>query len=678
MKRKIFPRITLKLALWLVGLSSLLTFVGTAAQLYMDCREDSQAVAAGEGGSGGLVIEQLSHVTGCAYANVVTAEEGQNQPKRRSPGAFERRFDGKLTECGFNSRFMHILLANGIKIFSMAGCAFFLFHFFVVRHLQSLARQVAHLDFTNPDSVLTCRRYNQKEKNELDEIVSGFNTTLARARQAYNTLVGNEQRLLLFFDSTEEAIVGVGLDGICSFANDACLQLLAQKEYEEIIGKELSSLFSHSDLKKNSEFGNQGLIRQTMAKGLALQCEDGCITLPCGKTLFVALRVYPVFKEGEVSGALLFMNDTGEKRQLRRERRLLGEAIEQVPVMILIADCEHRIQYANRGAESLTGFSRKELVDRSIFLVEWRSAEGDRAPISAQNCLQNGQQWEGILETRSKWGKPLKFFSVISPVFDDRNAVVNLISVSREVSCEIALQNELINTKKMEAVGRLSVSFAHEFGNPLFGVRSVLRDICDRVAFSDDDKYLLELAHGECERMRSMVREFQHLDRQTEAREEHIEITKVIGDVLEDVRPFLTAHRIEPFTEFSDNTRGIVGNKSKLSLVVRNIVNNAVENMVKSGGDLRISTVLDGDFLLISVGDSGGGIKKEHQDLIFEPFFSTKPEVEGKGLGLSVAYGAMKGLGGTITFVSEEGKGSVFTLHVPIDQSAFLRLSAIK
>ncbi len=659
-KRKISYRITLRLALWLVVLSCLLTFIGTAAQLSVDSREDREAVAVGEGDTG-LVFKPLSHVAGCAYANVAAEEE-----------------NGKQREHGFNGRFFHILLANGIKIFSMAGCALWLFHFLVVRHLQSLARQVARLDFINPGSVLTCRRNNRQEKDELDEVVLGLNTTLARARLAYKTLVGNEQRLLLFFDSTEESIIGVGLDGVCSFANDACLQLLAQKEYEEVIGKEVSSLFSHSDLTKQRAFGDQGFIHQAMAQGLALQCEDGCITLPCGKTLFVALRVYPVFKEGEVSGALVFMNDTGEKRQLRRERQLLGEAIEQVPVMIVIADCEHRIQYANRGAEALTGFSRQELVDRSIFLMEGRSAESDIALAFAQNCLQNGQQWEGLLETRSKWGKPLKFFSVISPVFDDRNTVVNLISVSREVSCEIALQNELITTKKMEAVGRLSVSFAHEFGNPLFGVRSVLRDICDRVAFSADDKYLLELAHGECERMRSMVREFQHLDRQTPVREELIEITEIIGAVLADVRPLLTANRVELFTEYHDNTGAIVGNKSKLSLVVRNIVINAIENMVKSGGTLRIATVLDGDFLAISIGDSGGGIKKEHQDLIFEPFFSTKPEVEGKGLGLSVAYAAMKGLGGTITFVSEEGKGSVFTLHAPIDQQVLLRLSATK
>ncbi len=604
MTQKLFHGVTLKLALWLVLLSSMVTIAGTVAQMYGDFRRD--------------------------------------------------------------------LLANGISIFLIAGCALVLFYFFVTRHLESLARQIARLDFSDPESALILSRKSCEGDDELDAVVSGLNTTLARARGAYKTLAGNEQRLLLFFDSTEEAIIGVDRDGICTFANDACLQLLAQKDYEAVIGKELHTLFNHSDYKNPHQVDGQDLIRQAMTKGLALQCEDGFISLPFGKNLFVAIRAYPVFKAGEVSGALLFINDNSEKRQLRRDRELLSQAIEQVPVMIIIADSDHRIHYANSGTERLTGFTREELVDQSIFLVDGRFPEGDADLAPVKDSLRKGQQWEGILETRSKWGKPLKFFSVISPVFDDRKEVVNLISVSREVSCEIALQNEMINAKKMEAVGRLSASFAHEFGNPLFGVRSVLRDICDRITFSENDKYLLELAHGECERMRSMVREIQRLDRQTPAREEIVEVTQIITAVLEDVEPLFATHKINTFCEFPENTRGIVGNKGKLSVVLRNIVINAAESMAKSGGILHISTALEGDFLRVLISDTGGGIKKEHQDFIFEPFFSTKPEVEGKGLGLSVAYGSIMGLGGTLTFVSEEGKGTVFTIHIPISRAATL------
>jgi len=563
------------------------------------------------------------------------------------------------------------ILTNSGGIFFIAGCSLLFFHYLVGRHLESLARQIGRLDVTNHGAALALSRRAAKGKDELDAVVSALNTTLERARQAYKTLASNEERLLLFFDSTEEAIIGVDRDDTCTFANDNCLQLLGKKEYEEILGKKLSTLFTHSDDKGSWRGDSHSCIHQVMEKGMAHQCDDGFIVLPFGKKIFASLRAYPVFKAGEVTGALVFINDNSEKRQLLRERELLSQAIEQVPVMIVIADAEQRIQYANSGAEQLTGFSRRELLHQSIFLTNDGYSAVDAHLAAAKDDLLQGKKWEGLLETRSKWGKPLKFFSVISPVFDESRRLVNLIAVAREVSYEIAMQNEVIKNKKMEAVSRLSASFAHEFGNPLFGVRSVLSDFSERITYSENDKYLLELAHGECERMRNMVREFQQLDRQHPASGDVLEIPRIIGAVLLASEPLLTAHNIHTLCDFSDATRDIVGNTGKLSVVLESIITNGVESMAGGGGILRISTTLKGDCLQIQVGDSGGGIKTEHQEYIFEPFFSTKAAVEGKGLGLSMAYGTMKGLGGTITFVSEEGKGSVFTIHLPLKEANF-------
>ncbi len=580
------------------------------------------------------------------------------------------------TAAGGYFAYRQTLLPEIIGILFIACCALYLCNHYIVRHLQFLARQIDSFDFTDSDAVLTLCRPSGKIGDELDALVSGINRTLIRARQACKTLAGNEQRLLLFFDSTEEAIIGLDLHGSCTFANDACLQLLAHKDYESVIGKKASSLFIHSDGDILHRQDPQYLINKAMAKGIALQSDDGFISLPCGRKVFVAMRAYPVFKEGLVSGALVFINDNSEKRQLRQERELLSQAIEQVPVMILIADSDQRIQYANRGAEKSTGFAQEELLGQSIFLIDERSAVENTGLVAAKASLRQGQPWEGILEVRSKWGKPLKFFSMISPVFDNQKQVANLISVAREVSFEIARQNEVINTKKMEAVGRLSASFAHEFGNPLFGVRSVLLDICERNTFTRSDKYLLELAHDECERMRSMVREFEILDRQSPIREKPLQVYRIIMRVLQDFESLFATHNISTLCDFPENTQEIVGNTGKLSVVLHNIIGNATESMAKNGGVLTVSTFLDGNFLKVAIGDNGCGVKKEYEEFIFEPFFSTKPEVEGKGLGLSVAYGTMKSLGGSLTFVSEEGKGTVFTMHIPIHQETIMYSAA--
>lgn len=100
--------------------------------------------------------------------------------------------------------------------------------------------------------------------------------------------------------------------------------------------------------------------------------------------------------------------------------------------------------------------------------------------------------------------------------------------------------------------------------------------------------------------------------------------------------------------------------KNKLTLVVRNIICNSIDAMYGSGGNLTIDGKIENDSLIICISDTGRGIKKEHQELVLEPFFFTKPEVERAGLGFSAAYGTMKSIGGIITFSSTEGEGTHF------------------
>jgi len=334
--------------------------------------------------------------------------------------------------------------------------------------------------------------------------------------------------------------------------------------------------------------------------------------------------------------------------------------------MIVITDKDDIIQYANPGTEQMTGLSGDELVGLSIAQVDELTILPEIRLSEIKAMLKQGKQWAGVIEIRSKWGTRLKLYSVVSPIFDEQKRVVNTISVSREVSYEIALQNELVNAKKMEALGRLSASFAHEFGNPLFGVHSVLRDMSDRLELSPEDKQLLSLAFRECQRMRTMVREFQQLYRDSAGGMEKQGLEVIIAEVLEETKAKLLSVNVELAVKIDPKTKEFAANKDKVFLVLHNIVVNAIESMAKRGGRLDIACYLEEKHIVVLVSDTGVGIKKEHKELIFEPFFSTKPVVEGAGLGLSVAYGTMKNLGGTISFISEEGKGTSFKVHLPI------------
>ena len=164
-----------------------------------------------------------------------------------------------------------------------------------------------------------------------------------------------------------------------------------------------------------------------------------------------------------------------------------------------------------------------------------------------------------------------------------------------------------------------------------------------------------------------MVKEFQQFYRDSTDGDETQSVHIIIENVLTELGSLMESHRVDFSLVFVDHTSLMYIDRGKLLLVLKNIIVNGIESMAKKGGTLNISTDLDRGYLKVMIEDDGVGIKKEQQELIFEPFFTTKPDVQGAGLGLSVAYGTMKSLGGTITFSSEEGQGAVFIVHIPLN-----------
>lgn len=707
MNRKNADKIVRRLVLWLVFFSTLLAILGTVTQTYLDYRKDLNRVSAslehltfphisqvsrsletGNITSLAATLENLLLHNELVYAMVVAGgtvvwQDGEKPAGRVlsasfplvSPGgggvvpdtgSLEVFADIEPIKRQVTTRFAQTLLGDLIKVVLIAGFVYLVFQYSVTRHLVSLAAQVRQLDCTSPHIPLHLNRRTSDGRDELDQVVSAINAKCRSARQRYKTLAREEQQLRLFLDSTEEAIIGVDRFGACSFANDACLRLLGLNNVGPILYATFQDLIRYSCPGANKELTGESLILQCMEESRALRCEDGTIVCNDGKTLPISLRCYPVYADRAVSGAVIFMKDTAEKRQLRREWTLLSEAVRQIPVMIVIADSSTHIEFVNASVEKLTGFGGKELLGQPVLRFREMIVASTTRLNQIKATLQSEKQWEGELEFRTRWGGSIQVYSIVSAVLDEHGDVKHFISFSREICYEVALQKELVNAKKMEAVGRLSAKFAHEFGNPLFGVRSVLKDFCNRTDLTTEDSRLLYLAHQECERMRVMIREFQQLYQDSTGAEEIVTLADIIRKVLQNIKQLMEGLQVQCSVELTEESRFRILHKNKLFLVLRNIIVNAVEAMAQTGGRLEISDREKGGVLIVSITDEGRGIKKEHQELIFEPFFSTKSEVEGAGLGLSFAYGTMTSIGGNITFSSTEGEGTEFLVYIPL------------
>lgn len=230
-------------------------------------------------------------------------------------------------------------------------------------------------------------------------------------------------------------------------------------------------------------------------------------------------------------------------------------------------------------------------------------------------------------------------------------------------------QRQLIQSEKMNALGQLSAAIAHEINNPLAGVLVYSQLIAKKMragsletaeALADIAK--IETAVSHCSRL---VRGLLDFSRQTEPKLQPIDIDKVITEALSLVSHQAEMNKIEVVRETSSAPRPVMADFGQLQQVLINLVVNAIQAM-PGGGRLTIRTAAGEDsWVRVSVQDTGYGIAPENMEKLFTPFFSTKGEIKGVGLGLSVSLGIVERHGGRIEVESEVGRGSTFTVVLP-------------
>jgi predicted ATPase/signal transduction histidine kinase len=232
-------------------------------------------------------------------------------------------------------------------------------------------------------------------------------------------------------------------------------------------------------------------------------------------------------------------------------------------------------------------------------------------------------------------------------------------------------QLQLLHAEKLSALGRLSASIAHEFGNPLMGVKYLLDDFYKRNTLGESDKQLLKLGLEECERMKKLIQDLQRLNKPSTGQIASINIHQLIDNVLLFQKKYFSTNRIRLKKEYDHSVAEVEVIVDQITQVLFNLTMNAVDSMMEYGGVLTVRTKKDGEWLIIEVADTGTGIPYENQEKIFEPFYSTKTEEDGTGLGLSISYGIVKHHKGNLSFVSTPNKGTTFSVSLP-DRSTIL------
>jgi two-component system NtrC family sensor kinase len=236
----------------------------------------------------------------------------------------------------------------------------------------------------------------------------------------------------------------------------------------------------------------------------------------------------------------------------------------------------------------------------------------------------------------------------------------------REKQLKIATSRQLSQSAKLASIGRLAAGIAHEINNPLTGVLTFAHLLQQSDKIDEQSKEDLGVIIRETTRVRGIVRGLLDFARESPPQKQWIDVNDVIMQTTTLVKSQKEFHKVTIVEDLGSGLPSILGDKNQLQQVFLNISLNACEAM-EGGGTLKISTALDDGNVHVAFQDTGCGIKEEHLDDIFEPFFTTKPPTKGTGLGLSVSYGIVQRHGGTIEVESAVGKGSTFTVVLPVE-----------
>ena len=358
------------------------------------------------------------------------------------------------------------------------------------------------------------------------------------------------------------------------------------------------------------------------------------------------------------------------------ERGRLAAAVDQAAEAMLTTDRAGRITYVNPAFTRITGYPAAEAIGR---LPSFLRADADPTRLAEMGAaLARGESWGGRLTERGRDGNTVEVDLAVAPLRDATSAVIGTVEVARDISRERALEAQLAEAQRMEAVGRLAGGIAHDFNNILTAI-SGFSELASAEIAADGPvaAHLGEIVKAS-DRAAALTRALLAFSRQQVMQPRAVDL----NEVLAGLTPMLTLLvgedvkvRIEPDLKLGP----ALTDRSQFEQVILNLAVNARDAM-PGGGCLTIATAnvqlnaeyarthvgaVAGPHVRLVISDDGAGMTPEVLSHAFEPFFTTKERGKGTGLGLSTVIGVVQQSGGSVDVVSTPGTGTVFTIHLP-------------
>ncbi len=387
----------------------------------------------------------------------------------------------------------------------------------------------------------------------------------------------------------------------------------------------------------------------------------------------------------EVKGRYLLhaiILDSAARKRAEADRERLTTAIEQAAEMVLVSDAQGGIVYVNPAFEAVTGYTRAEVLGQNPRLLK-SGAQDEGYYRALWDTISSGRTWRGRVVNRRKDGRFYTEEESISPIRDAAGVITSYVAVKRDISSTLALEAQLLQSQKMEGIGRLAGGIAHDFNNTLSVILGCAGFALEGLRADDpvrDDLLEIEKAGRHAA---SLTRQLLAFSRKQVLQPVPLDLNRLLTEMEKMLRRII-GEDVELVQVLEPGLGLVTADPGQIEQVFMNLAVNSRDAM-PDGGKLIIETAnvdLDAEYterhagavpgphVMVAVTDSGAGMDERTMARIFEPFFTTRGPGKGTGLGLSTVYGVVKQSGGSIYVYSEPGRGTTFKVYLPRHASA--------
>ncbi len=484
----------------------------------------------------------------------------------------------------------------------------------------------------------------------------------------------NEEKFRLILDSTGEALYGVDNEGRCTFCNPACIRALGFQSADDLIGRNMHELFHHTRPDGSPYPSSECPVHDGRRRGEGAHVDDEVFWRADGTSFPVEYWSRPIRKEGVTVGAVVTFQDITERKILGERIREQASLLNVATDAIIVRNLDDEIIFWNKSAERIYGWTAEEAVGQRVTSLFYHSASDfDRA----KDILLKTNEWNGELRHCVKDGGEITVDSRWTLMRDTDGNPKSVLIVNTDITEKKQFQAQVLRSQRLESVGTLAGGIAHDLNNVLAPILLSIDMLRKRFPDSDSQVLLTGLQTGAV-RGANMVKQVLMFARGIDGERTTLQLKHLVNEMDKIIRETFPKS-IQLRTKTPNNLWPISGDATQLHQVLLNLCLNGRDAMA-TGGVLTVSAdnvTIDenyaglhrearpGDYVVISVADTGVGIPPGIINNIFDPFFTTKPFGKGTGLGLSTVQSIVKGHGGFINVYSEPEHGTQFRVYLP-------------